>query len=382
MQLHYDHLKLAIEKDASLGMLPSYRSVTRYMRQAGNRRQSRPRSPMSPGHLKAQQRRDSTEVRSFEVEYVGGLFHLDFHHCSRQILNAQGKYKTPLLLGILDDRSRICAHLQWHWNEDTECLVQGFSQALLKRGLPRKLISDNGSAMTSHEFTQGLSRLGITHDTTYVYSPYQNGKLECFWGNVEGRLMAMLEGKKDLTLLELNHYTQAWVEMEYNQKNHSEMNDSPLNRFLNDKNVLRPAPSPSDLTRMFRCDVNRRQRCSDGTVSISGLRFEIPAEYRHLVNLTVRYASWDLSDVHLVDPRTQNLICRITPVDLLKNSDQRRKPLSPPVTEQMDWIENAQISPLLQKYMEDYSAFGLPPAFIPFEPPTSQTQTERTANES
>jgi transposase InsO family protein len=35
-------------------------------------------------------------------------------------------------------------------------------------------------------------RLGITHDTTLSYSPYQNGKQEAFWGQLEGRVIKML----------------------------------------------------------------------------------------------------------------------------------------------------------------------------------------------
>ncbi len=48
-----------------------------------------------------------------------------------------------------------------------------------------------------------LGRLGITHATTLPYSPYQNGKQEAFWGQVEGRLLAMLEGvAADLRLMQ------------------------------------------------------------------------------------------------------------------------------------------------------------------------------------
>jgi transposase InsO family protein len=35
-------------------------------------------------------------------------------------------------------------------------------------------MSDNGSAMTATEITEGLARLGILHQTTLPYSPYQN----------------------------------------------------------------------------------------------------------------------------------------------------------------------------------------------------------------
>ena len=36
----------------------------------------------------------------------------------------------------------------------------------------------------------------------------------------------------DLTLARLNEATQAWVEQDYNRKHHSEIDDTPLARFL------------------------------------------------------------------------------------------------------------------------------------------------------
>ena len=56
-------------------------------------------------------------------------------------------------------------------------------QALQKRALPRALMSDNGSAMTSAEFTEGLARLGILHQPTLPYSPYQYVALKIMWRN-------------------------------------------------------------------------------------------------------------------------------------------------------------------------------------------------------
>ena len=84
-------------------------------------------------------------------------------------------------------------------------------------------MSDNGGAMLAAETIEGLSRLGIVHHTTLAESPEQNGKQENFWAQVEGRLMAMLEGEKDLTLELLNRATLAWLELEYNRKRHSEI---------------------------------------------------------------------------------------------------------------------------------------------------------------
>ena len=87
----------------------------------------------------------------------------------------------------------------------------------MKRGLPRALMTDNGAAMLAEETVTGLAALGIVHQTTLPYSPYQNAKQESFWGRIEGRLMAMLEGEQSLTLDLLNQATQAWVEQEYHR---------------------------------------------------------------------------------------------------------------------------------------------------------------------
>ena len=89
------------------------------------------------------------------------------------MLTARGEWVTPILFGVLDDRSRLACHLQWYLAETAEVIAHGLSQALQKRGLPRSALSDNGAAMTAAEVSQGLNRLGILHQTTLPYSPYQ-----------------------------------------------------------------------------------------------------------------------------------------------------------------------------------------------------------------
>src|SRR5260370_30471015 len=82
--------------------------------------------------------------------------------------------------------------------------------------------------MPAAEMTGGLERPGMVHHPPLPYSPEQNGKQESFWGQVEGRLLPMLEGEPELTLDLLNRATQAWVEEEYQRKEHSEIHESPL----------------------------------------------------------------------------------------------------------------------------------------------------------
>jgi hypothetical protein len=64
--------------------------------------------------------------------------------------------------------------VQWCLIEDAERFAHGLSQGFQKHDLPRALMTDCGSAETAAEITEGLARLGILHQPTLPYSPYQH----------------------------------------------------------------------------------------------------------------------------------------------------------------------------------------------------------------
>lgn len=377
-QLHADNLEVLVDGEESLGRMPSYSTVRRYMKSQNLIKRRRKRGPNSPGARQAAYRLEHLEVRSYEAEYVCGLWHLDYHHGSRKVLCRTG-WETPLLLGILDDHSRLACHLQWYFEETAETLVHGLSQAIQKRGLPRALLTDNGGAMISAETRQGLFDLGIVHETTLPYSPYQNAKQEVFWAVVEGRLLAMLEGVAELTLKQLNQATQAWVEQEYNRKMHSELGCAPVQRWLEGSDVSRPSPASGELRRAFRAETSRTQRRSDGTISLEGRRFEVPSRYRHLERLRLRYARWDLRSVDLLDPHTGAILSPLYPLDKTANAEGQRRVVEPLATEDSvaDTVTpQSGMAPLLRKLLEDYAATGLPPAYLPRSTDDDRNQEE------
>lgn len=370
-QLHADNLVAEAELDAALGHVPSYTTVRRLMKERGLFRRKKRRHGGREGDDKSRAIFDSRETRSFECEYVHGLWHLDYHTANFiRVLRASGEWVAPKILGILDDRSRLCCHAQWYFDETAENLVHALIQGIQKRGLLRALLSDNGSPMLAGETREGLARLGILHDTTLRACPEQNGKQEAWWASVEGRLLAMLENVPNLTLDALNHATQAWVEMEYNRKRHSEIGEAPAERFLRGPSVGRPSPTAEELRQAFRIEETRTQRRSDGTVSIESVRFEVPSRYRHLERLSVRYASWDLGRVHLVDARTGTLLTPLYPLDRAKNADGMRRVLGPVASVPADEVPPAKVkstemAPLLRRLIDDYDRAGLPPAYLP-----------------
>jgi transposase InsO family protein len=308
-QLHRDNLVALAETRLDLRPVPSYTTVRRFLAASGLTKRHATTTRQTDGTLAAAARLEAREVRGFEAEYVNGLWHWDCHHGSRKVLTPRGEWRTPILFGVLDDRSRLACHLQWYLAESAETIAHGLSQAMQKRGLPRAAMSDNGSAMTAAEISEALARLGIIHQTTLPYSPYQNGKQEVLWASVEGRLMAMLEGVDDLTL-----------EQDYNRKHQSEIDGTPLARFLAGPSVTRPCPDAAALRLAFTRSERRTLRKSDGTAVIEGRRFEVPNQYRHLSVLEVRFAAWDLTRVHLVDPHTGTVLCRLFPQDKAANA--------------------------------------------------------------
>jgi hypothetical protein len=303
-------------------------------------------------------------VRSYEVEYVGGLWHADFHYGSLKVLTSSGTWVTPVLLAFLDDRSRLCCHAQWYLSETTETFVHGLCQAIQKRGLPRALLTDNGAPMTAAETREGLVRLGVTGTTTLPYAPFQNAKQEILWAQVEGRLLAMLEGPAlDLRLDLLNEATQAWVELEYHRKPHSETGQTPLARFLAGPDVLRPSPSIDVLRAAFTTEQIRTQRRSDGTLTVAGVRFEVPARFAHLPRLSIRYARWNLSSVLVCEGCTGAVVGSLLPLDKTRNADGVRRPLTPAASASP--APAAGVAPLLDALLRQYRATGLPPAYLP-----------------
>lgn len=363
IQLHYDNLAAEVAQRKEVGKLPCYQTVRRRMLEKGWVRRCIPANP-TQGQQRAWQRRISREIRSFEASHVHALWHLDFHQASLKVLDESGRWHTPVVCAVLDDRSRLCCHLQWYLGENSPNLIHTLSQAILKRGLPRALMTDNGAAMLAEETTGGLMRLGISHETTLPYSAYQNGKQEVFWAQLEGRLMALLRGGEALRLDFLNQVSQAWVEQDYHRRTHSEIGCTPLERFLAGPAVDRPAPDMDTLRLHFTRRITRSQRQSDGSVTVDGVRFEVPSRLRHIPRLTLQYASWDLSRAVIVDPDSGSHLATVLPLDKERNSDSRRRSMEP-VTPEPVAARKGEFPALIKKWLAEYAATGMPFAYLP-----------------
>lgn len=370
-QLHADNLAALGKEKPELGKAPGYKTVTRYLQSKGlmRLRRRRARDAERPGVLAAEARLALRETRSYEMDHVNALWHADGHVGSLRVLTPGGEWATPHLIAFIDDRSRLIGHAQWYLAETAENVTHCFTQAAQKRDLPAAVMTDNGAAETAGEVKEGFCSLGITHETTLEYSPHQNAKMEVFWAAVESQVMAMLQNYPDLTLSLLNEATLAWIENHYHRERHRETGQLPLERWLAGPLIARLCPSSEVLRLAFCLQETRTQRKSDGTVSIEGVRYELPGRFRHLQRVQVRYARWNLSQVHLVDPvNPRTVLSRLYPVDKAKNADGRRRsfgPIAGVTPPELPAAPRPGIAPLLRQLIAQARQSGAPPAYLP-----------------
>lgn len=357
--LHADNLQ-------HTGLLPqvSRSSVYRWMKAEG----LRPTFLRGGAHNKK-------ATMSFEAEFPGQICHLDFHtSATLRVLGDCGSWLKPKCVAFIDDRSRFGLHLQWFLGEAADELVHAKIQSYLKYGIHWRDMSDNGSAMISAEFERGLRQLGCGHIKTAPKSPYQNGKIESFWGPLEGRLMAMLTNVKPLTLEFLNEASIAWMEQDYNCRFHSEIKATPRSLWFSTENVARrPAPSTDELRRLFRRKATRRQRFEDHTISLEGVRYQLPKIVWGTDNITLAYASWNRDLVTIIDPETERELVDIFPVDRQGNAERltsyvkRPGADSPEATRENEESQAliSQLPPLLAHLIEEHRMKWLAPGVVP-----------------
>ena len=144
---------------------------------------------------------------------------------------------------------------------------------------------------------------------------------------------------------------------------------TPLQRFIAGPSVLRDCPDSATLRRHFRIQVKRTQRRSDGTVSLQGVRFEVPQVFAHLRELSLRYARWDCSQADIIDLRSGVIQASIYPLDKTGHAHGHRRPIAKPTGLSSQPLAKLKgpaktEAPLMRHLLAQFAATGLPPAFI------------------
>jgi len=204
--------------------------------------------------------------RKFEVELPNDLWQSDSMHGPR--VEVDGRMRKSYLLAFLDDHSRLVPHAQFYLSERLDSYLDALEQALLRRGLPRKLYLDNGPAFRSKHLEHVTASLGIALIHSSPYKPQGRGKIERFFRTVR---MQFLSGFKGKSLEEFNEAFDLWVNDIYHQRKHSSTGQSPFERFTAHMECLRAAPK--ELKDYFRKHARRRV-AKDRTITLNGKLYE------------------------------------------------------------------------------------------------------------
>ncbi|MFC1835519.1 DDE-type integrase/transposase/recombinase [Thermodesulfobacteriota bacterium] len=206
--------------------------------------------------------------RRFEAELPNDLWQLDCMHGPR--VEHEGKRRKTYLIAFMDDHSRLVSHGEFFLSESVKPVLVSLEGALLTRGLPRKIYTDNGAAFRSHHVEHVTASLGIALIHARPYKPQGKGKIERFFRTVRSEF---LTGFKGTTLFDVNQTFDLWLNEIYHQRKHSSTGQTPFARFTAKMECLRPAPD--NLKDHFR-KAARRKVAKDRTISLDGKIFEAP----------------------------------------------------------------------------------------------------------
>jgi len=287
--------------------LPSLSSLYRFLRARGLDQRRAPRH---------------RDHRAYAFDLAGDCWQADVMY-GPALATCEGTRRQTYLLAILDDATRLVPHAQFYFEQHLRSLKDCLKQALMKRGLPRRLYCDNGQIFRSRLVLQLAARLGFQLLHTRPYRPQGRAKVERWFGTVRRAVLARTDTARLTGLEELNRILFAWIEGEYHITPHRGLEgETPLDRWLRLSEGIRTLPRDLDLDELFLEETTRRV-AKDGTFTLQGKMFEAGPRWI-AQHLTVLFDPFDLRRVlfRCGDSTTHQAF----PVDLGGNRRLRRNP--------------------------------------------------------
>jgi putative transposase len=264
------------------------------------------------------------EKRSFTAASAGAIWYGDVMHGPR--VSVKGRLRKTYLVSLIDDASRLITHSAFCLGETGLDIEGVLKQALLRRGVPIKLVVDNGAAYRAHTLQGICARLGIHLIYCRPYAPEEKGKLERWHRTFRDQFLSELDERHIAHLDDLNARLWAWLEQIYHRTSHAGLDGlTPLARYQQDLPKIRSLGTrAAQLDALFHHRINRFVR-KDGTVSYRGTHFEVPFE---LAGKTIRLVVDPHAGTVLgVENESGERVGNATALDTLANLKRvRRKP--------------------------------------------------------
>jgi putative transposase len=219
---------------------------------------------------------EGKDHRRFSFEHAGDLWMSDVMHGPSVNVGGKVRRKT-YLIAFIDDATRVVPFAAFALAENTSAFLPVLKQAIIRRGIPKRLYVDNGSAFRSHHLALACAKLGITLIHARPYSPEGKGKQERWFRTVRLQLLPRLSAEDTQSLQALNRRLWAYVEGEYHQTPHRGLhNKTPLEAWAERASGVEYVGARADIEDLFLFEERRRVQ-KDRTVSLHGVVFEVDA---------------------------------------------------------------------------------------------------------
>jgi transposase InsO family protein len=217
----------------------------------------------------------SKDRRRFSYDAANELWMSDVMH-GPTVLDADDRrrHKT-YLIALLDDATRMIPYAAFTRSETVTAFLPVFERAILRRGVPKRLYVDNGSAYRARHLALVCAKLGVTLIHARPFSPQGKGKLERWFRTVRLQLLPTLLEADTHSLDALNQRLWTWIEDEYLDTPHRGLQDAtPREQWARAAHhVTLPT---QDLTALFLFEEKRKVQ-QDRTVSLHSVVFEVDA---------------------------------------------------------------------------------------------------------
>jgi putative transposase len=146
--------------------------------------------------------------------------------------------RQTTLITCIDDASRFCVHGQFFWSEQLIDLLHCFKTALLSRGKPVVLYTDNGPIYRAKDLKSICTDLGIDLKHSEEYQPEGRGKQERHYLTIQMRFYKEANKAGLATLDELNEFFWAWLDECYHKVKHETLKMTPLERWQQEETLI------------------------------------------------------------------------------------------------------------------------------------------------
>ena len=265
----------------------SDRSIYRFLAEAGLTQKARREKSFGAGKKSYHKFEASCSMELVQGDARDGIW----------LAKAPGdeQVRKTYLFAWVDDYSRRILHAEYFWDEKLPRMEKTFRTMVLRWGIPKKCFLDNGHVYIAAHFAFVLAQLGITKIHHGPYKSWAKGKVESVMKTIKRDFQAEAQRAGFKTLEELNSALWAWLEVEYNRRNHSSTGEPPAQRF--EKGLPRDHRRVNDLEWFENLFLLREQRKVGkwGTIKFEGNQYHTEATAGSTIE--VRYNPFDLQKV-------------------------------------------------------------------------------------